>query len=94
VSLTDDKAGEALRLAATTGGFKDRVEMAAAQYLGPVHKLWTEGQKAATYFASVEFSAKAKVSHFPRPLRQGVVIHHIMHVPIFRTRPWRCWSSP
>jgi hypothetical protein len=79
--------------AGSLGESKERVEMAVVQYLGPVHKLWTEGQKAATLHASMEFSAKAKVSHFTRPPRQDDVIPHIMRASISRICLWRCWSS-
>jgi hypothetical protein len=42
------------------------VEQAAAQYLGPVHKLWEGGNKTrGSYSAGTGLSAKAKVSGSP-----------------------------
>jgi hypothetical protein len=54
------------RQADSLGALKDRWEQAAAQYLGPVHKLWEGGAKAGGSFsADTRLSAKAKVSGSP-----------------------------
>jgi hypothetical protein len=83
--MTDDKALEALRLRwqrGNLGAFKERVELAAAQYLGPVHKLWEGGAKLYPYRTDLDVRAglvsKAEVSGLLLQSKHGPELTHLV----------------